>query len=41
MPLYIPIQEWDLASNVRRLGFAFFGVYGTEINEDFAAQVMN
>jgi hypothetical protein len=28
-PLYLPIQNWDLASNIRRAGFAFFGIYGT------------
>lgn len=30
-PLYLPIQEWDLASVIRRAGFAFFGIYGTGV----------
>jgi hypothetical protein len=29
LPLYIPIQRWDLPSIIRRVGFAFFGIYGT------------
>lgn len=29
IPLYLPIQAWDLPSVIRRLGFAFFGIYGT------------
>lgn len=28
-PLYLPIQNWDIASIIRRAGFAFFGIYGT------------
>jgi hypothetical protein len=28
-PLYLPIQKWDVASSIRRAGFAFFGIYGT------------
>lgn len=39
VPLYTPIQDWDFMSNVRRAGFAFFGVYGTEFNEAFVEQV--
>ena len=29
VPLYQPIQNWDFPSILRRLGFAFFGIYGT------------
>jgi hypothetical protein len=29
IPLYNPIQSWDLPSIIRRAGFAFFGIYGT------------
>ena len=29
VPLYLPIQKWDLPSNIRRAGFAFFGIFGT------------
>jgi hypothetical protein len=38
-PLYQPIQGWDLASNIRRAAFAFFGIYGTERNKDWLQQV--
>eukprot|EP00798_Chlamydomonas_sp_ICE-L_P010073 gene10073-7970_t len=39
VPLFIPIQKWDIPSNLRRAGFAFFGIYGTEINPEFTSQV--
>jgi len=29
IPLYNPIQSWDLPAIIRRAGFAFFGIYGT------------
>jgi hypothetical protein len=29
VPLYRPILGWDIPSNIRRAGFAFFGVFGT------------
>jgi hypothetical protein len=38
-PLYQPIQGWGLASNIRRAGFAFFGIYGTERNKQWLQQV--
>ena len=38
-PLYQPIAGWGLASNIRRAGFAFFGIYGTERNKEWLAQV--
>ncbi len=38
-PLYQPIQGWDLLSNLRRVGFAFFGIYGTELNTGFVDAV--
>ena len=38
-PLYLPIQKWDVASIIRRAGFAFFGIYGTELNTAFATEV--
>lgn len=38
-PLYLPIQKWDAASIIRRAGFAFFGIYGTELNTAFAEEV--
>ncbi|KAF8060582.1 rhodanese-like domain-containing protein 14 [Scenedesmus sp. PABB004] len=38
-PLYLPIQAWDLPSIIRRAGFAFFGIYGTELNTAFAGDV--
>lgn len=38
VPLYNPISKWDIPSIIRRAGFAFFGIYGTELNRDFAAQ---
>ncbi len=31
VPLYLPIQKWDVASTLRRVGFAFFGIYGTGV----------
>eukprot|EP00879_Flechtneria_rotunda_P029887 GHRR01032351.1.p1 GENE.GHRR01032351.1~~GHRR01032351.1.p1 ORF type:complete len:220 (+),score=37.83 GHRR01032351.1:346-1005(+) len=31
IPLYNPIQDWELPSVIRRLGFAFFGIYGTGV----------
>uniref|UniRef100_A0A7S0RVU8 Rhodanese domain-containing protein n=1 Tax=Chlamydomonas leiostraca TaxID=1034604 RepID=A0A7S0RVU8_9CHLO len=39
VPLYLPIQKWDLPSIIRRAGFAAFGVYGTELNPGFAEGV--
>ncbi|KAF5837089.1 hypothetical protein DUNSADRAFT_4870, partial [Dunaliella salina] len=39
VPLYIPIQNWDAASIIRRAGFASFGVYGTELNPNFVEEV--
>mmetsp|Transcript_4959 Transcript_4959/g.8638 ORF Transcript_4959/g.8638 Transcript_4959/m.8638 type:complete len:262 (-) Transcript_4959:85-870(-) len=39
VPLYIDIQDWDVASIVRRLGFFLFGVAGTELNPNFIEQV--
>ncbi|KAJ9525053.1 hypothetical protein QJQ45_017388, partial [Haematococcus lacustris] len=39
VPLYIPIQNWDPLSIIRRIGFAFFGVAGTELNPDFVSEV--
>ncbi|KAI8477262.1 MAG: Rhodanese-like domain-containing protein [Monoraphidium minutum] len=36
VPLYLPIQSWDPASIIRRLGFSFFGIYGTQLNKDFS-----
>jgi hypothetical protein len=38
-PLYQPIQGWGLASNIRRAGFAFFGMYGTERNKQWLQSV--
>jgi hypothetical protein len=38
LPLYIPIQGWAPAAVIRRAGFAFFGIYGTELNREFGAQ---
>ncbi|GAX77226.1 hypothetical protein CEUSTIGMA_g4672.t1 [Chlamydomonas eustigma] len=36
VPLYRPIQGWDLPSTIRRIGFSFFGIYpATELNPDF------
>lgn len=40
VPLYKPIQNWDIASNIRRAGFAFFGIFGTELNMDFAEDAL-
>ncbi|EFJ41288.1 hypothetical protein VOLCADRAFT_107756 [Volvox carteri f. nagariensis] len=39
VPLYQPIAGWDLASIIRRAGFAFFGIFGTELNESFLTEV--
>lgn len=39
IPLYLPIQGWGLPSIIRRAGFAFFGIFGTELNTEFAADV--
>lgn len=35
LPLYIPIQGWGPAAVVRRIGFSFFGIYGTQLNTAF------
>ncbi|WIA35407.1 hypothetical protein OEZ86_003852 [Tetradesmus obliquus] len=40
-PLYNPIQKWDLPSTLRRAGFAFFGIYGTELNTNFGDDVLS
>jgi rhodanese-related sulfurtransferase len=39
VPLYVPIQKWDVFSNVRRVAFAFFGIAGTELNPEFLSGV--
>ena len=39
VPLYQPISGWSLPANIRRAGFAFFGIYGTERNPGWLAQV--
>ncbi|PSC67375.1 rhodanese-like domain-containing chloroplastic [Micractinium conductrix] len=36
---YRSIEGWSPDKIIRRLGFSFFGVYGTEANPDFLAQV--
>ncbi len=41
VPLYIPIQKWDIPSIIRRAGFAFFGIYGTELNREFSTQALS
>jgi hypothetical protein len=38
-PLYQPISGMGLAANIRRAGFAFFGVYGTERNMQWLQEV--
>ena len=38
-PLYQPISGWGLPANIRRAGFAFFGIYGTERNARWLEQV--
>jgi hypothetical protein len=38
-PLYQPISGWGLAANIRRAGFAFFGIFGTERNNNWLAEV--
>jgi hypothetical protein len=38
VPLYIPIQGWSPAAIIRRLGFGFFGIYGTQLNTEFTQQ---
>uniref|UniRef100_A0A061R0P2 Rhodanese-like domain-containing protein chloroplastic-like n=1 Tax=Tetraselmis sp. GSL018 TaxID=582737 RepID=A0A061R0P2_9CHLO len=40
IPLYQPIQGWDIPSTIRRIGFAFFGIFGTERNPDFSEEVL-
>ena len=40
VPLYVPIQNWDVFSNVRRVAFAFFGLAGTELNPSFVDDVV-
>lgn len=35
-----PIQAWDLPSTIRRAGFAFFGIYGTERNPGFIEEAL-
>jgi rhodanese-related sulfurtransferase len=37
LPLYIPIQGFGPAATIRRAAFAFFGLYGTELNTSFSA----
>eukprot|EP00198_Chlamydomonas_reinhardtii_P014419 XP_001703756.1 predicted protein [Chlamydomonas reinhardtii] len=39
LPLYRPITGSGLAANIRRVGFAFFGIFGTELNPNFVAEV--
>eukprot|EP01025_Chloroclados_australasicus_P059837 TRINITY_DN7595_c0_g1_i1.p1 TRINITY_DN7595_c0_g1~~TRINITY_DN7595_c0_g1_i1.p1 ORF type:complete len:198 (+),score=28.02 TRINITY_DN7595_c0_g1_i1:47-595(+) len=39
IPLYQPISGWGLAANIRRAGFAFFGIFGTERNMQWLAEV--
>ncbi|KAL4430353.1 hypothetical protein ABPG77_002159 [Micractinium sp. CCAP 211/92] len=36
---YQPIEGWSPDKIIRRAGFAFFGVYGTEANPDFVEEV--
>lgn len=36
---YQPIEGWSPDKIIRRAGFAFFGVYGTEANPDFVDEV--
>ena len=38
-PLYQPISGMGLAANIRRAGFTFFGVFGTERNMQWLQQV--
>jgi hypothetical protein len=38
-PLYQPISGMSIPANVRRAGFSFFGIYGSERNNDFIAEV--
>jgi hypothetical protein len=38
-PLYQPIAGWGVAANIRRAGFAFFGMFGTERNKEWLSQV--
>jgi hypothetical protein len=38
VPLYIPIQGWSPAAVIRRVGFSFFGIYGTQLNTQFAEE---
>ena len=38
-PLYQPISGWGLPANIRRAGFAFFGIYGTERNLNWLSEV--
>lgn len=38
-PLYQPISGMGLAANIRRAGFTFFGVFGTERNTQWLEQV--
>lgn len=38
LPLYIPIQGWSPAAIIRRVGFSFFGIYGTQLNTNFMAE---
>eukprot|EP01025_Chloroclados_australasicus_P017424 TRINITY_DN1889_c0_g2_i3.p1 TRINITY_DN1889_c0_g2~~TRINITY_DN1889_c0_g2_i3.p1 ORF type:complete len:331 (-),score=25.49 TRINITY_DN1889_c0_g2_i3:220-1110(-) len=39
IPLYQPISGMGIAANVRRAGFAFFGIFGTERNPQFVQDV--
>eukprot|EP01026_Neomeris_dumetosa_P016075 TRINITY_DN1610_c0_g1_i2.p2 TRINITY_DN1610_c0_g1~~TRINITY_DN1610_c0_g1_i2.p2 ORF type:complete len:283 (-),score=36.36 TRINITY_DN1610_c0_g1_i2:1087-1935(-) len=39
VPLYQPISGMGIAANVRRAGFAFFGIYGTERNLGFLEEM--
>eukprot|EP01023_Acetabularia_acetabulum_P003110 TRINITY_DN1132_c0_g1_i3.p1 TRINITY_DN1132_c0_g1~~TRINITY_DN1132_c0_g1_i3.p1 ORF type:complete len:309 (+),score=32.68 TRINITY_DN1132_c0_g1_i3:2-928(+) len=40
IPLYQPISGMGIAPNVRRVGFAFFGIFGTERNLQFIEDMM-
>jgi hypothetical protein len=38
-PLYQPISGWSIPANIRRAGFAFFGIFGTERNPTWLEEV--
>mmetsp|Transcript_32164 Transcript_32164/g.70174 ORF Transcript_32164/g.70174 Transcript_32164/m.70174 type:complete len:263 (-) Transcript_32164:436-1224(-) len=39
MPLYRAIQGWGVAANVRRAAFAFFGIYGSELDPEWLSEM--